>query len=140
MRYPDDLTGMKFGTLEVIGRADGYENENKMWECRCDCGRPNCKGIVVLRRGNLTRKTGWLLTCGAAGNNAKQSAKTKLETGVVQSNSRTNVPGVNHSCNYEGRYRARICFGGRRLTADNRSFEEAVAMREAWEMMVKNIT
>lgn len=139
MRYPDDLTGMKFGKLVVLWRAKGYENENKMWRCKCFCGRPNCKGIVVLRRGNLTRKTDWELTCGAAGNNAVQSAKTKLETGVVQRNSKTGIAGVNHSCDYEGRFRARICFRKNRLTKDNLSFEEAVAMRTAWEMMVKYI-
>lgn len=135
MIYPDDLTGLVFGKLTVIGRASGYENENKMWRCKCGCGRPNCKGVVTMRRGNLTRKTDWELTCGAQGNNAKKSAETKLKNGVVQKNSRTGIPGVNHSCKYPGRYRPRISFNNKRLTKDNLSFEEAVATRKAREAM-----
>lgn len=138
IQYPDDLTGMQFGTLTVIGRASGYENENKMWLCRCDCGRINCKGKVVMRRGNLTRKTSWKLTCGAAGNNAVQSAKTKLDNGVVQKNSRTGIPGVNHSIRHPGMYRARMCISGNRLTKDNLTFDEAVRLRKSWESEVKS--
>lgn len=139
MKYPDNLTGMKFGALAVLGRAPGYENENKMWECACECGRPNCKKKIVMRRGNLTRKTDWTLTCGAQGNNAKQSATTRLKNCVVQKNSKTGIPGVNHSCKSPGRYRARICLNGKRLTIDNLSFEEAVAARRAWEAMMKAV-
>lgn len=133
----EDLTGRKFGALTAVRKVDGYKNENKMWLCKCDCGQPNCKKWVVMRRGNLTRRTGWMLTCGTRGVNAVQSARTKLVNGVVQSNSRTGIPGVNHSCKYPGMYRARMCINGRRLTSDNLTFDEAVKKRKMWENEVK---
>ncbi len=135
-KYPDDLTGLKFGTLTVLGRADGYEYENTKWLCKCECGRRNCKKSVIMRRGSLTRKTDWKLTCGASGNNAEQSAKTKFENGTVQKNSRTGVTGVNHSQAYPGRYQARMCVTkNKRLKEDNLSFRDAVITRKAWESM-----
>lgn len=137
IEYPDDLAGYRFGTLTVLGRAPGYENENKMWLCRCECGRPECKGTVVVRRGNLTRRTSWKLTCGANGNNAEQSAMTKLLVGTVQKNSRTGYPGVNHSCCFPGLYRARISVHNDRFTVDGLTLHEALLVRGAWEIMAR---
>ncbi|MGX1741092.1 hypothetical protein ACWIEX_05990 [Bosea sp. NPDC055353] len=34
---PHDLTGRKFGPLEVLERAP-TSGKNVMWRCRCDCG------------------------------------------------------------------------------------------------------
>lgn len=139
MQYQEDLTGLQFGTLHVISRAPGYENENKMWRCICECGRPNCKHDLIMRRGNLTRKTLWTLTCGARGNNAAKSARTKFEKGVVQKNSKTGVAGVSKSCNHPGMYRARISIYGRRITYDNLTFDKAKEKRRELEELKRNV-
>lgn len=135
VEYPKNLTQLQFGALTVLSRATGYENENKMWLCKCDCGRPNCKGTVIMRRGNLTRKVNWKLTCGADGKDVSQTVKTKFEKGIVQKNSKTGIPGVNHSSKYPGMYRARICLSGKRITKDNLSFADAITTRKAWEQL-----
>ena len=48
----DDLTGMKFGRLEVLERAGSSPTKQALWLCRCECGTK----IVVfgsnLKRGN----------------------------------------------------------------------------------------
>lgn len=63
MRFPNDLTGLKFGRLTVVCKA-GVQNQGKrgsrsMWLCKCDCG--NEKVIVrnCLVTGN-TRSCGCL--------------------------------------------------------------------------------
>lgn len=33
-----DLTGKRFGRLEVIGRTEAARGEKPKWHCRCDCG------------------------------------------------------------------------------------------------------
>lgn len=134
MKYPKDLTGMTFGKISVLGRAPGYEHENKMWLCKCECGRKECKETFVMRRGNLTRTVPWTLTCGAGSQGGKLSADSKLKNGSVQKNSRTGIPGVNHSFKYPGKYRARMCMpDGKRKNRDNLDFETAVTTRKIWE-------
>lgn len=39
LRKAKDLTGKKFGFLEVIGRAGSSDNRNATWLCQCDCGK-----------------------------------------------------------------------------------------------------
>lgn len=138
--YPKDLSGLWFGTLHVIGPVGGYKNENSMWRCECSCGHPNCKKTVDVRRGNLTRKTKWKLTCGAHSNNIAKTVKTKFDKGVVQKNSRTGIPGVNHSADYPGMYRARISVANKRITIDNLTFAEAKLVRYEWEKMIQNLS
>lgn len=51
-----DLTGLRFGKLEVIayaGKPDGYH----IWSCRCDCGK-----VLNVRQANL--KSGHTTSCG----------------------------------------------------------------------------
>ena len=33
-----DLTGMRFGNLVVIEKADGLQDRYYTWRCCCDCG------------------------------------------------------------------------------------------------------
>lgn len=80
-----------------------------------------------------------MLTCGAKGNEAQQSANTKLFLGTVQNNSRTKYAGVNHSCKYPGMYRSRISVFNHRITKDGLSFHDAIVTRMAWEKMKKVI-
>lgn len=52
----EDLTGMKFGRLEVISRGEDYFYSNGKhkvrWNCRCECGK--CIQVLSnnLKRGN----------------------------------------------------------------------------------------
>lgn len=57
MGYKFDLTGRKFGRLEVIRHARYDKNNASLWECKCDCGN-----ITVARGGDL--KSGNTLSCG----------------------------------------------------------------------------
>ena len=57
-----DLTGMKFGRLTVVERADDYVNNGKhytRWKCVCDCGNPQIK---IVTGGAL--KNGKVVSCG----------------------------------------------------------------------------
>ena len=53
MCYPlKDLTGMRFGRLTVIERADHNNSSGKpLWVCRCDCGKIKDVGSRELRKG-----------------------------------------------------------------------------------------
>ena len=42
-----DMTGRRFGKLQVIGRAP-KAGPDARWSCKCDCGRK-----IVVRRYNL---------------------------------------------------------------------------------------
>lgn len=53
---PEDLTGVRFGHLTVLGRA-GVKSGRVQWACRCDCGRLTTAGHYNLLSGRST-------TCG----------------------------------------------------------------------------
>ena len=44
----DDITGRRFGRLEVIALDHKNESGEMFWKCRCDCGNE-----TVVKRGNL---------------------------------------------------------------------------------------
>ena len=48
-----DLTGMRFGRLEVIERAPTV-NRRTMWRCRCDCGKTITCEAYNLKTGNTS--------------------------------------------------------------------------------------
>ena len=48
-----DLTGMKFGELEVLGYA-GTKSRRAMWLCVCSCGRTSIVSSNNLLMGNVT--------------------------------------------------------------------------------------
>ncbi len=52
-----DLSGRRFGMLEVIGKSKETKNGALLWECRCDCGK-----IVQYTTNQLN--TGAKLNCG----------------------------------------------------------------------------
>jgi hypothetical protein len=47
----NDLTGKRFGRLEVLGRATNDKSGNRMWLCRCDCGEETTVYGVHISRG-----------------------------------------------------------------------------------------
>ena len=57
MRQLIDLTGMKFGRLTVIERAENSKNRGARWLCQCDCGKK-----VIVRSSDL--RNGQTVSCG----------------------------------------------------------------------------
>lgn len=59
-----DMTGMRLGRLEVLGRAPngGNHGTRTRWLCRCDCGNDTNVSTTELRdhRGSPTRSCGCL--------------------------------------------------------------------------------
>ena len=53
-----DLTGKRFGSLVVIGRAPTVKKRT-MWECKCDCGKRVFKEAYSLKTGE-TKSCGCL--------------------------------------------------------------------------------
>jgi hypothetical protein len=52
-----DLTGQKFGRLEVLRYSHSNKNYDSFWECKCDCGN-----TVVVRGADI--KSGHTQSCG----------------------------------------------------------------------------
>lgn len=52
-----DLTGQRFGRLEVLGRNCVYDKQQSFWNCQCCCGKQ-----MAVRGYNLT--TGHAKSCG----------------------------------------------------------------------------
>lgn len=82
MKYPKDLTGMRFGRLIAVERA-GVQNAGKrgsktLWLCKCDCGKEK----IVLRNSLVCGQT---KSCGCLEKEVKKTmhlkhgmAKTRL--------------------------------------------------------------
>lgn len=65
MKYPKDLTGMKFGAVEVLWL--GRDEEGKLgWWCRCECGKELAVNRMPLLYGKRkscgckNKRTGWI--------------------------------------------------------------------------------
>ena len=59
-----DLTGQRFGRLEVIGKVEKPSNRkytSAYWLCKCDCGNKKVVASNDLRRG-VTKSCGCLLS------------------------------------------------------------------------------
>lgn len=52
----DDLTGMRFGRLVVLGlAAAGFDGKKARWSCRCTCGKYSTHRGFALRGGREDR-------------------------------------------------------------------------------------
>lgn len=49
-----DISGMKFGRLTAIKRAETSRSKQTMWVCVCDCGNVVVCSSKYLRKGNTT--------------------------------------------------------------------------------------
>lgn len=63
---PKDLTGQRFGMLEVIEKTDNLSSNKTAWVCRCDCGTEK-----AVKTGNLMN--GHAKSCGCQVNYNKVS-------------------------------------------------------------------
>ena len=72
MKYPHDITGLKFGKLTVQSYSYKDTNNKTYWSCLCDCG--NTK---IIRRNCLVSNT--TLSCGCL----KQEASNKRHNSLI---------------------------------------------------------
>lgn len=101
-----DLTGQRFGSLTVIGRAPDMPGKHPrvMWFCKCDCGSP----LKAIRGQHL--RNGKIISCGCVG--ARHSREAKIKHGEAHSRlygvwcnmkNRCYNPNVGSYKNYGGR-------------------------------------
>ncbi len=107
-----NLTGKKFNRLLVIQRVEGVNNE-RMWECLCDCG------TVCVKQGSKIR-SGYVKSCGCLHRenfNHKTHGKSHTKTYTIWS-------GIKQRCTDDG-IPAYIWsrYGGRGITICDRWLE-----------------
>ena len=128
-----DLTGQRYGKLTVLGPAENTGGKTA-WKCRCDCGQETVVLTKRLRSGHTT-------SCGCVGPGRGLSTLTyvdgtcieMLRAKTVRSNNTSGVPGVDWWAS-KGRWRATICFKGkRRYLGSYSEFEDAVKARKRAE-------
>lgn len=74
-RKSKDMTGMKFGRLTVIERAENDKHGNVIWVCQCECGNITKVRGISLRSGNTA-------SCGCAKKEAtREMMKEKWQDG-----------------------------------------------------------
>ena len=128
-----DLTGQRYGQLTVLRPAESI-GDKTTWLCRCDCGNE-----VVVKTRYL--RSGHVKSCGckrAEGigshlNYIDGTCVEMLRAKTVRSNNTSGVPGVDW-LTAKGRWRASICFKGKRYYLGSYSvFADAVKARKQAE-------
>ena len=135
-----DLTGQRFGKLTVLAPAENVGNRTA-WLCRCDCGQETVVITQRLRDGHRT-------SCGCDKENFGEppcaigrasltyidgTCVEMLRAKTIRKNNTSGVPGVEW-WKRKGRWRASICFKGkRRYLGSYTRFEDAVQARKRAE-------
>jgi len=70
-----DLTGQRFGKLIAIESTKGDEHGNRLWLCKCDCGKEK----VIIGASLTAHKT---KSCGCLRNSRENHAHTHLYSGT----------------------------------------------------------
>lgn len=131
-----DLTGQRYGKLTVLGPAENIGNRTA-WRCLCDCGQETVVKTYRLRNGHAK-------SCGCQG--CPDGPRTALgltyidgtcvemlRAKTVRRNNTSGVPGVDWWAS-KGRWRAMICFKGKRhYLGSYHRFEDAVKARKRAE-------
>lgn len=130
-----DLTGHRYGKLMVLAPAANVGGRTA-WLCRCDCGREVVARTNRLRSGH-TSSCGCLAPAAGAGlpglTYVDGTCLEMLQAKTVRRNNTSGVPGVDWWAS-KGRWRATICFKGRRhYLGSYTDFEEAVKARKRAE-------
>lgn len=131
-----DLTGQKYGRLTVLEPAENIGTRTA-WLCRCDCGRETVIPTHRLRSGH-TKSCGCVNDLGqpriALGlTYIDGTCVEMLAASTVRSNNTSGVPGVDWWAS-KGRWRAAICFKGKRhYLGSYIRFEDAVRARKQAE-------
>ena len=129
-----DLTGQQYGHLSVLRPAENIGSRTA-WVCRCDCGRESVVKTCHLRSGHTTS-----CGCSKSGATGLQSLTyvdgtcvEMLRAKTVRRNNTSGVPGVDWLAG-KGRWRAAICFKGRRYYLGSYTeFSRAVQARKRAE-------
>jgi hypothetical protein len=54
MKKADDLTGLKFGLLTVLGASSEMDKSRKrLWRCQCECGGIKLANGTDMKRGRV---------------------------------------------------------------------------------------
>jgi hypothetical protein len=69
-RIATDITGQRFGRLQVTGRALTKDRRVARWYCICDCGAE-----VIVNGGNLRKKSKPTLSCGCLNDERRRETK-----------------------------------------------------------------
>ena len=128
-----DLTGQKFGRLTVLAPAANVGSRTA-WLCRCDCGKKTVVRTYHLRSGHTK-------SCGCQNGDGGPryalglsyvdgTCVEMLAAKTVRKNNTSGVPGVDWWAS-KGRWRAAICFKGKRYYLGSYTrFEDAVKARK----------
>lgn len=135
-----DLTGQRYGKLAVLGPAENV-GDRTAWRCRCACGRELTVTTRQLRAGHWT-------SCGcdkphfgqppavigrASLTFVEGTCLEMIRANTVRCNNTSGVPGVDWVPS-KGRWRAAICFKGkRRYLGSYLRREDAVTARKRAE-------
>lgn len=137
-----DLTGERYGRLTVIGPAENIGTRTA-WRCRCDCGKETVVRSNRLRSGH-TSSCGCLVTGRGPGVNLPGltyidgTCVEMLAAKTIRKNNTSGVPGVDWVTR-KGRWRASICFKGKRYYLGSYiNFEDAVKARKQGEETLHN--
>lgn len=105
-----DLTGLRFGRLTAVDRADNSKGGSVMWLCECDCGNK-----TIVSRGNLRK--GNTKSCGCF--NKEKSATEMKRKMSTHCQSRTRLyriwEGMKGRC-YRPTHTSYKHYGGRGIT------------------------
>lgn len=131
-----DLTGQRYGHLSIL-RPTQNIGSRTAWVCRCDCGQETVVQTNRLRSGHTTS-----CGCRSARSNPDSAlgltyidgtCVEMLRAKTVRRNNTSGVPGVDW-CSGKGRWRATICFKGRRYYLGSYAdFAQAVQARKRGE-------
>jgi len=132
-----DITGQRYGRLTVLGPAANV-NGRTAWKCRCDCGNETVIRTNRLRSGHTAScgcmKPKEILAVGLPGlTYVEGTCIEMLRSKTVRKNNTSGVTGVDWLAS-KGRWRASICFQGKRRYLGSYScFEDAVNARKQAE-------
>lgn len=136
-----DLTGQRFGRLTVLAPAANV-GDRTAWLCQCDCGKK-----TVVKTGHL--RSGHTKSCGCQNGDGGPryalglsyvdgTCVEMLAAKTVRKNNTSGVPGVDWWTS-KGRWRASICFKGKRYYLGSYTrFEDAVKARKRAEENLHN--
>lgn len=132
-----DIAGKRFGRLTALEPTGEKERKDRIWRCRCDCGREVPLPATRLLTGN-TLSCGCLRTAQLQEVNRYYdgtSLRMSMEERVHSSSSGTGYTGVTLK---GGKYRAYICYKGRNYNLGSYTkLDDAVKARARGKELVR---
>ena len=138
----EDLSGRRFGKLDVISRSDKRGSRGArtvpLWECRCECGAVCYKSTDTLTNSQLSMCSDCAVKY--AGMKMRESAGyvdgtqiSRLRSNKLISTNTSGCRGV-YFDKRTGLWRARLKFKGRLMNFGSyKSFDDAVKARKSAE-------